>query len=199
MNINIKKSSKSVSFIFQNDRNNERLKLLVILSPIFIASFDNGAYELEFIKNIIDKSKFPYGLYPNFFSDFSHDLYKSTYKNYEVNEDIYLNDNNEIIFSLNLMDDSYIKSLKALIQGLIINKTANKYFTKYFADIRDDIVINGRRSILANSIQGFYLSKYVVVWMMNLCEYIKDNQPELCQDIIPIYNLSSNLKTIRTH
>ena len=57
MNVAIEKSYDSIKLIFPNDIESKRLKLLVILSPIFIASFDNGTYELEFLKNTIKKSK----------------------------------------------------------------------------------------------------------------------------------------------
>ena len=95
------------------------------------------------------------------------------------------------------MDEKYIVALKTLIESLIINEKSNKYWTEFFKKIRNDIVINGRRSILANGIQGFYLNKYVLVWMIDLCDYIKINNPEDYQNLIPIYELSSNLKTIR--
>ena len=49
--------------VFPNDEKNNNLKLLVILSPIFIASFDSGKEDLEFLNKTIENSKFPYGLY----------------------------------------------------------------------------------------------------------------------------------------
>lgn len=67
----------------------------------------------------------------------------------------------------------------------------------YFKEIRDDIVINGRRSILANGIQAFYLSKYVVVWMLDLISFIKEKNPGAFKYLLPIYKLASNLKTPR--
>ena len=94
------------------------------------------------------------------------------------------------------MEEKYVIALKNLIEGLILDSEANKYWDDYFKKIRNDIVINGRRSIIANGIQGFYLNKYVLVWMMDLCDYIKENNSNLYEDILPIYNLSSNLKTI---
>lgn len=97
------------------------------------------------------------------------------------------------------MNDIYIKALSSLIEAIIIDDKSNEYFTNYFAKIRDDIVINGRRSIIANGIQGFYLSKYIVVWMINLCDYIKKNNQKIYKDTIPIYELSNNLKSIRTN
>ncbi len=198
MSLNIEKSTNKTNFVFPNDSENKRLKLMVILSPIFIASFDNGAYELEFFKKNIGKSKFAYGLYPEFFNNFDIKRYREAYENYDVIEDIYLNKDNEIVFTINPMDDVYIKALASLIQGLIIDDKANNYLTDYFAKMRDDIVINGRRSIIANGIQAFYLSKYVLVWMMDLCNHIKDNNPKLYPYVLPIYELSSNLKTIQT-
>ena len=171
------------------------MKLLVTLSPILIAAFDNGSYELEFLRKIIEKSKFPYGLYPKFFDDFDIDQYKKAYDLYEVKEDIYLNDENNVEFIINPLDDIYINGLVAVIEGVIINQKSNDYFTDYFKEMRDDIVINGRRSILANGIQAFYLSKYAVVWMIDLCDYVLENFPDKKDDISPIYKLANNLKT----
>lgn len=168
---------------------------MVTLSPIFIASFDSGKNELEYLNKTIEKSKFTYGLYPNFFSNFDIDDYKKAYEDYEVEEDIYLNEQNNIEFRINPLDHSYLNSLIALIEGIILDEKSNEHFTKYFDQMRDDIVRNGRRSILANSIQGFYLSKYVVVWMLDLCQYVIDNHPAKKDDIMAIYNLANTLKT----
>ena len=194
--MNIEKNKDYTKLIFPNDKNNNNLKLLVTLSPIFIASFDSGKNELEYLSKTIEKSKFPYGLYPKFFADFDIDEYKKAYKNYEVEEDIYLNEQNNIEFRINPIKDIYLDSLIALIEALIIDERSNEHFTKYFAEMRDDIVRNGRRSILANGIQGFYLSKYVVVWMIDLCHYVKDHQPEKWEATVPIYELANNLKTL---
>lgn len=194
--MNIEKTKDYTKLVFPNDNNNNNLKLLVTLSPIFIASFDSGKNELEYLSKTIEKSKFPYGLYPNFFADFDIDNYKKAYKNYQVEEDIYLNEQNNIEFRINPIKDIYLDSLIALIEALIIDEKSNEDFTKYFAEMRDDIVRNGRRSILANGIQGFYLSKYVVVWMLGLCQYVKDHHPEKRESIVPIYDLANNLKTL---
>ena len=193
--MNIEKNKDYTKLIFPNDEENNNLKLLVILSPIFIASFDSGENELEYLSKTIEKSKFAYGLYPKFFADFDIDEYKKAYKNYEVEEDIYLNEQNNIEFRINPIKDIYLDSLIALIEALIIDEKSNEHFTKYFAEMRDDIVRNGRRSILANGIQGFYLSKYVVVWMLDLCQYVIDNHPAKKDDIMAIYNLANTLKT----
>lgn len=193
--MNIEKNKDYIKLIFPNDEDNNNLKLLVTLSPIFIASFDSGKNELEYLNKTIEKSKFPYGLYPNFFSNFYIDDYKKAYEDYEVEEDIYLNEQNNIEFRINPLDDIYLNSLIALIEGIILDEKSNEYFTKYFDQMRDDIVRNGRRSILANSIQGFYLSKYVVVWMLDLCQYVIDNHPEKKEDFMAIYNLANTLKT----
>ena len=192
--IDIKKNKEYIKYSFANSSDNSRLKLLVTLSPIFIACFDNGVYQLEFLKQTIEKSNFPYGLYPNFFEGFDKDNYFEIYQGIFASEDIILNKDESIDFYINPMDDKYIRSLKALIEGLIIDNQANKFWTNYFKKIRNDIVINGRRSIIANGIQGFYLNKYVLVWMMDLCDYIKENSPKLYPDVLAIYNLSSNLK-----
>ena len=195
MTINVEKYDDHIKIIFPNDKENKNLKLLVTLSPILIAAFDNGSYELEFLRKIIEKSKFPYGLYPKFFDNFDIDQYKKSYDLYEVKEDIYLNDENNVEFIINPLDDIYINGLVAVIEGVIINQKSNDYFTDYFKEMRDDIVINGRRSILANGIQAFYLSKYAVVWMIDLCDYVLENFPDKKDDISPIYKLANNLKT----
>lgn len=195
MTISVEKYDDHIKIIFPNDKENKNLKLLVTLSPILIAAFDNGSYELEFLRKIIEKSKFPYGLYPKFFDDFDIDQYKKAYDLYEVKEDIYLNDENNVEFIINPLDDIYINGLVAVIEGVIINQKSNDYFTDYFKEMRDDIVINGRRSVLANGIQGFYLSKYAVVWMIDLCDYVLENFPDKKDDISPIYKLANNLKT----
>lgn len=194
--IDIKKNTDYIKFSFKNDENNNRLRLLVTLSPIFIASFDNGNEELEFLKDTIKISNFPYGLYPNFFEGFNREKYLSSYENLKANEDIILNHDGVIDFYINPIDEKYIMALKTLIESLIINEASNKYWTKFFKEIRNDIVINGRRSILANGIQAFYLNKYVLVWMMDLCDYIKENNLKDYSNVKAIYDLSSNLKTI---
>ena len=193
--IEIKKDKDYIKYSFANNPDNSRLKLLVILSPIFIACFDNGSHELEFLKNTIKRSAYPYGLYPKFFEDFNKDSYFREYENKKANEDIILNKNTYIDFYINPMDDKYIRSLKSLIEGLIIDENTNRYWIAYFKKMRNDIVINGRRSIIANGIQGFYLNRYVLVWMMDLCDYIKENNPSLYPDLLAIFNLASNLKT----
>lgn len=193
--MNIEKNKEYTKLIFPNDEENNNLKLFVTLSPIFIASFDSGKNELEYLSKTIEKSKFPYGLYPNFFADFDIEEYKKAYKNYQVEEDIYLNEQNNIEFRINPIDHKYLDSLIVLIETIVLDKKSNEHFTKYFAQMRDDIVRNGRRSILANGIQGFYLSKYVVVWMLDLCQYVMDHYPEKKEHIRPIYKLANTLKT----
>ncbi|MBS6105622.1 hypothetical protein [Anaerococcus sp.] len=195
--IEINKNKNFIKYFFPNDKKNTRLKLLVTLSPIFIACFDNGNYELEFLKKTIENSNFPYAIYPNYFEGFNKEKYFKAYKDVIPKEDIILNSDDTIDFYINPMDEIYVLALKSLIEGLIINNKANIYWTNYFKNIRNDIVINGRRSIIANGIQGFYLNKYVLVWMMDLCHYIKINTPSLYNDVNTIYELSSNLKTIR--
>ena len=197
MTLQIEKNIDFVKIIFSNDLEYKRLRLLVILSPILIASFDNGRCELEFLKNSIKKSIFPYGLYPNFFQDFSIEEYRKSYENYNSAEDIFLNKENNIEFIINPMDNQYINALTSIIENVIIDPKANYYFTDYFKEIRNDIVINGRRSILANGIQGFYLSKYVVVWMIDIVNFIKENNPDAYKDLELIENLTNNLKTPR--
>lgn len=195
--IEINKNKNFIKYSFPNDKKNTRLKLLVTLSPIFIACFDNGNYELEFLKKTIENSNFPYAIYPNYFEGFNKEKYFKAYKDVIPKEDIILNSDDTIDFYINPMDEIYVLALKSLIEGLIINNKANIYWTNYFKNIRNDIVINGRRSIIANGIQGFYLNKYVLVWMIDLCHYIKINTPSLYKDVNTIYELSSNLKAIR--
>lgn len=194
--ISVEKNQDFIRLIFPSDNKYKRLRLLVILSPIFIASFDSGERQLDFLRRTIDNSKFSYGLYPKFFENFDIDDYRKAYKDYQVKEDIYINENNDIEFVVNPMDDSYLDSLICLIDKLIIDENNLNYFLDYFAKIRNDIVINGRRSILANGIQGFYLSKYVVVWMIDLCNHLLRENPDLLEKLNPIYSLSNNLKTI---
>lgn len=197
MTLEIEKNKDYVKVIFPNDLEYKRLRLLVILSPILIASFDNGYNELEFLKNSIKKSKFQYGLYPNFFQGFSIEDYRKSYSNYNPVEDIFLNKENNIEFKVNPMENQFINALASIIENVIIDHKANYYFTDYFKEIRNDIVINGRRSILANGIQGFYLSKYVVVWMIDIINFIKENNPKAYEDLKIIEFLANNLKTPR--
>lgn len=190
--------SFSISII--NDDQNEKLKLLVILSPIFIASFDNGNSKLEFLKKTIENSSFPYGLYPNFFDNFNKDQYFADYKDWDKNsikEDIILNENGTIDFYINPISNYYLISLLAMIDCLIEDDSNRKELLQYFAKMRDDIVINGRRSILANGIQAFYLNKYVVVWMIELIDFIKNNNPNKALYLKTIEDAVSKLKTPR--
>lgn len=179
---------------FSNDDKDEKLRLLVILSPILIASFDNGACELEFLKESIENSPYEFGLYPHFFANFDKNQY---FMEDRSADDIYLSPDEFIYFSFNDLDEKYLPSLACLIDELIINDANRKELLAYFREIRDDIVINGRRSILANGIQAFYLSKYVVVWMLDLISFIKEKNPGDFKYLLPIYELASNLKTPR--
>lgn len=190
--------SFSISII--NDDQNEKLKLLVILSPIFIASFDNGNSKLEFLKKTIENSSYPYGLYPNFFDNFSEDQYFADYKDWDKNsikEDIILNKDGTIDFYINPISNYYLISLLAMIDCLIEDDSNRKELLQYFAKMRDDIVINGRRSILANGIQAFYLNKYVVVWMIELIDFIKNNNPNKALYLKTIEDAVNKLKTPR--
>lgn len=182
-------------FSFKTDPDYKKLRLLVILSPIFIAIFDNGKTDLEFFRNNLTKSNFTYGLYEKFFQDFSLKDYLNFYQNHEKNEDIMVDENLTVSFTINEMDPVYILALAALIEGLILDDKTREELLDYFAKMRNDIVINGRRSILANSIQAFYLSKYVVAWALDLYKIIEKDHPDLYPYIIPIYELTNNLKT----
>lgn len=186
------------SISVMNDLKSEKLKLLVILSPILIASFDKGSFELEFLKKTIEKSSFPYGLYPNFFKDLNKDKYFYHYKDWDKNsisEDIILNKDGRIDFYINPLPDSYLRALVVMVDTLIEDYSNRKELLKYFDKMRDDIVINGRRSIIANGIEAFYLNKYVVVWMLELIELIKTKKPGASRFLGPIFDLVSNLKT----
>lgn len=183
---------KEVKFVIKNDDEDKKLKLLVILSPIFLATFDSSKEELGFFKEKLENSNFPYGLYPEFFP-FSENDYRSFYENVENKEDIYLNKDREIEFSQNPLLDKYILALAYLIEHLIVDDKNRNALLAYFDEIRNDIVINGRRSILANGIQAFYLSKYVLVWMMDFCKNLmEEKEGELFLD--PIYERISSLK-----
>ena len=84
-----------------------------------------------------------------------------------------------------------------MIDSLIEDKNNRKNLLKYFDKMRDDIVINGRRSIIANGIQAFYLNKYVVVWIIDLINFIKENNPDSYKYLQAIFDLINNLKTPR--
>lgn len=175
-----------------NDKNFESLRLLVILSPIFITIFDNST-SLEFFKKNLEESNFEYGLYPNFFEGFSKEAYFEFYIKNEKKEDIILNENNEINFTVNLVEDKYILSLVSLIE-VIFSKYNRKNLIEYFEEIRNNIVINGRRSIIANDIYAFYLSKYLVNWALDLMKIAKYKDKDRFIYIKEIYKLTNNLK-----
>lgn len=176
----------------KNDKDNETLRLLVILSPIFITIFDNST-SLEFFRENLEKSNFDYGLYPNFFEDFSKEKYFEFYKNNEKFEDIILNEDKSIDFTINFLEDKYILALTSLIE-VIFSKYNRKNLIRYFKEIRNDIVINGRRSILANDIYAFYLSKYLVNWALDLMKIARYKDKERYFYIEEIYKLTNNLK-----
>lgn len=184
---------KEIKFIIPCSDDLTRLKLLVTLSPIFIACFDSSKSELEYFIEKIGESNFSYGLYPNFFS-FDENVYRKFYAENKIKEDIYLTEDRDIIFSLNPLDDKYILALAYLLEKLIIDDCNREKLNDYFAKIRDDIVINGRRSIIANGIQAFYLSKYVVVWMLIFCEDLMETYEDARFFLDPIYEKINKLK-----
>lgn len=188
-----KDTLKEINFIISCGDDLTRLELLVTLSPIFIACFDSSESELGYFREKIEKSNFSYGLYPNFFS-FNENAYRKFYSENEIKEDIYLTEDRDIIFSLNPLDDKYIIALSYLLEKLIIDNCNREKLTDYFAKIRDDIVINGRRSILANGIQAFYLSKYVVVWMLILCKGLMETYEDARLFLNPIFEKTNKLK-----
>lgn len=177
---------------FKNDKEDETLRLLVILSPIFITIFDNST-NLEFFRENLEKSNFEYGLYPNFFEDFSKEKYFKFYKDHEKIEDIILNEDESIDFTLNILEDKYILALVSMIE-VIFSKYNRKNLIRYFKEIRNDIVINGRRSILANDIYAFYLSKYLVNWALDLMTIARYKDRQRYFYIEEIYKLTNNLK-----
>ena len=182
----------------ENDPDDEKLKLLVILSPIFIAAFDNGNVELEFLKKTIENSSYPFALYPDFFGDFDKKEYFKAYEDKDegkITEDIILREDKIIEFYFNSLPEAYIKSLLAMVDGLIEDDSNRRNLLHYFDQMRDDIVINGRRSILANGIQAFYLNKYVVVWMLDLYAFIQKNKADVSSFLDPIMDLVNSLKT----
>lgn len=189
------KSNDKIIISFKADEKYKRLSLLIILSPILISIFDNGKTELEYLKNNLNISNFKYGLYETFFENFDLEQYFSFYDNHPKNEDIIMDKNLNIYFSINHMQDKYILALTSMVESLILNESQMQALLAYFAKIRNDIVINGRRSILANGIQAFYLSKYVVIWALNLFKIIEDNNIENYKYIKPIFELTNNLKT----
>lgn len=177
---------------FKNDKEDETLRLLVILSPIFITIFDNST-NLEFFRESLEKSNFEYGLYPNFFEDFSKEKYFKFYKDHKKIEDIILNEDENIDFTLNILEDKYILALVSMIE-VIFSKYNRKILIRYFKEIRNDIVINGRRSILANDIYAFYLSKYLVNWALDLMTIARYKDRQRYFYIEEIYKLTNNLK-----
>lgn len=182
----------------ENDPDDEKLKLLVILSPIFIAAFDNGNVELEFLKKTIENSSYPFALYPDFFGDFDKKEYFKAYEDKDegkITEDIILREDKIIEFYFNSLPEAYLKSLLAMVDGLIEDDSNRRNLLHYFDQMRDDIVINGRRSILANGIQAFYLNKYVVVWMLDLFSFIQKNKADVSSFLDPIMDLVNDLKT----
>lgn len=197
---NSSKIKNCYSLTIVNDNDLEKLKLLVILSPIFISAFDNGNYELEFLRETIENSSYPFALYPNFFESFNKCQYFKDYRgndNENITEDIILREDKAIEFYFNSLPEIYLKSLLAMVDALIEDDSNRQMLLQYFDQIRDDIVINGRRSILANGIQAFYLNKYVVVWMLDLINFIKENDPDSYKYLQPIFDLINNLKTPR--
>ena len=182
-----------VKFLIANDRDYEKLMLFVILSPIFIACFDSSSQELDFFRRKISNSNFPYGLYPEFFP-FDEEKYRNFYMNKENKEDIFLNEEGLIEFTINPLKDKYILALTYLIEKLIEDDNNRKKLLTYFAEIRNDIVINGRRSILANGIQAFYLSKYVVVRMIEIIDKLMAEEKNGNIYLKAIYDRLENLK-----
>lgn len=184
---------REVKFIMDNDKENDKLMLLVILSPIFLACFDSSIEELDFFREKISNSNFPYGLYPDFFP-FDENIYRRFYKNRENKEDIFLNEEGLIEFTINPIKDKYILALAYLLEKLVEDDNNRKKLLKYFDKIRNDIVINGRRSILANGIQAFYLSKYALVWMIEIMDKLIAEEIDGNIYLKDIYNRLENLK-----
>ncbi|MCI7239286.1 MAG: hypothetical protein MR512_06650 [Anaerococcus sp.] len=182
-----------LNFYIKNDNDSNKLKLLVILSPIFIASFDSSNKTLDFFKNAIAKSNFTYALYEHFFP-FDEEKYFDFYRGHDSSEDIILGEDGFIRFRVNPLDDDYIVVLAYLIEKLIEDDSNRQGLLRYFAKIRNDIVINGRRSILANGIQAFYLSKYVVVWMLIICERLMKKNNDAGAILMPIYDKLNKLQ-----
>lgn len=181
-----------IRILIENDKKDEILKLLVILSPIFITIFDNSN-NLSFFRENLKYSNFTYGLYPNFFEGFDRNKYFNFYNIHDKNEDIILNEDNTIIFTVNYIEKKYIISLIALME-VVFEKYNRRMLIDYFKKIRNDIVINGRRSILANDIYAFYLSKYLINWALDLMKIARYKDSERFELIRPIYELSNNLK-----
>lgn len=185
------------TYIYLKDSpDHQVLRLLVILSPIIISCFDTGKEELEFFKEGLKLSNFKYGLYPNFFEGFDLKTYFDFYESHPKNEDILLEEGGEITFNLNYLEEDFLLSLSALIACLILNEKNRQSLLTYFAAMRNDIVINGRRSILANGIQAFYLNKYVAVWTMDLGELIKKTSAKDFEYFMPVLEATSSLKRL---
>lgn len=185
-------SKDKIVINIENDKDDEILHLLVIFSPIFITIFDNST-SLEFFKKSLEDSNFDYGLYPYFFEGFDKKSYFDFYKYRKKNEDIILNEDQSIDFTINYIEDKYLISLISLME-VVFNPYNRKVFLDYFKKIRNDIVINGRRSILANDIYAFYLSKYLINWALDLMKIARYKDKKRFELIKPIYELTNNLK-----
>ncbi|MDO4662652.1 MAG: hypothetical protein Q4B36_06015 [Tissierellia bacterium] len=188
--------AKNYSYIeIELTRNIDKLRLLVILSPIFHSFFDNGNVNTysSFLANLSEKSKYPFALFPNFF-DFNYEDYLKDANNDFLYEDITMDDT--IKFKVNPMDKKYLLSLLILIDSLIEDDSERFILLRYFSNMKDSTVINGRRSVLANGIRGFYLSKYIAVWVVELIKISRIRNPENHKYLIDISNLINDLKPI---
>ncbi|MDD7382979.1 MAG: hypothetical protein SOZ89_01260 [Peptoniphilaceae bacterium] len=170
----------------------EKIKLLVTLSPIFNAIFDNGKKDeyCSFLKDLSKKSKYEYALYDNFFSDFN---LKNIEKNTTEFEDINIKDG-FICFKFNNLANKYILGLVSMIETLVLNTSQRKLLLNYFKDLSDVIVKNSRRAVISNGNRAFILSKYVVVWFMELVKIIRIKFPDNYKYVKAIENLNLNLK-----
>ena len=137
-------------------------------------------------------------MYPHFLGDFDKDQYFKANRDRadkKITEDIILRQEEIIEFYFNSLPEVYLKSLIAMVDALIEDDSNRKILLKYFDKMRDDIVINGRRSIIANGIQAFYLNKYVLVWMLDLYDFVKENKADVLPYLDPIMALVNELKT----
>lgn len=149
------------------DYSYENFSLLCILSPILFCIFDNSSGEYVFLRNLWNNHRYDFGIFPEIFP-FDYDYYK---KNRDENDDIYVDD--KINFTINKITKKDLFSLLILIDILILDKSMNYKLNSYFSKMRNQTIINGRRSILKNDLYAFYLSKYICVWIKEIFKIIR--------------------------
>ncbi|MDO4594311.1 MAG: hypothetical protein Q4B52_02935 [Tissierellia bacterium] len=174
------------------ERNFDKVKLLAILSPLFMTMFNSDNF--SFFNFLNERSKYQFAIFPNFF-DFDESKYMKHLEEDKLYEDIIYG--KDIIYRINFMKDHYLTALIALLFYYIEDDKKRIELLDYFSGMKDRTVINGRRSALANGLRGFYLSKYIAVWLKDLFEEIKEEDKHYFSYIKEVYELNENLRDIR--